>query len=30
MYAVQTLLNKIQTSKSIDFGDLFNEISRCV
>ena len=25
MYAVQTLLNKIQNSKSIDFGDLFNE-----
>ena len=25
MYAVQTLLNKIQASKSIDFGDLFNE-----
>ena len=25
MYSVQTLLNKIQTSKSIDFGELFNE-----
>lgn len=25
MYAVQTLLNKIQSSKSIDFGDLFND-----
>jgi len=25
MYAVQTLLNKIQTSKTIDFGELFNE-----
>jgi len=25
MYALQTLLNKIQTSKIIDFGDLFNE-----
>jgi len=25
MYALQTLLNKIQTSKTIDFGDLFNE-----
>jgi len=25
MYAVQTLLNKIQTSTQIDFGDLFNE-----
>ena len=25
MYAFQTLLNKIQSSKSIDFGDLFNE-----
>ena len=25
MYAVQTLLSKIQTSKTIDFGDLFNE-----
>ena len=25
MYAVQTLLSKIQASKSIDFGDLFNE-----
>ena len=25
MNTVQTLLNKIQTSKSIDFGDLFNE-----
>jgi hypothetical protein len=25
MYAIQTILNKIQTSKSIDFGELFNE-----
>jgi hypothetical protein len=25
MYAVQKILNKIQTSKSIDFGELFNE-----
>ena len=25
MYAVQTILNKIQSSESIDFGDLFNE-----
>jgi len=25
MYAVQTLLNKIQSSKTIDFGELFNE-----
>lgn len=25
MYAVQTILNKIQISKSIDFGELFNE-----
>ena len=25
MYAFQTILNKIQSSKLIDFGDLFNE-----
>ena len=25
MYAFQTIINKIQSSKSIDFGDLFNE-----
>ena len=25
MYAFQTILNKIQSSELIDFGDLFNE-----